>query len=249
MFRRAWKPLATTVLLAPPAYLYYRHSSSRTKYFDVAIREAGPDGQSAMVTRSLPLLTKERVDKLINEHASLESQPSPSGLTWKYSTAHLSSNNPIEDANAQAIISRSPSALGQSGQLLFFAVMDGHGGSDTSRLLSKVLIPAVALELTNLINAPSSSSKPSTLGGLKSLLFAKPSTYDDSATTPDMVSQAIQRAFSNLDFEITNAPLRLLAANIDKTTEKLPDLSQHPMAMASILPAISGTSLYHRQNR
>jgi hypothetical protein len=64
----------------------------------------------------------------------------------------------------------------------------------------------------------------------------------------EQVSQAIQRAFHNLDFEIVNGPLRVLAANVSKLDKTdVPDLSQHPMGQASMLPALSGM-LYTRFN-
>ena len=56
---------------------------------------------------------------------------------------------------------------------------------------------------------------------------------------PTYVSLAIQTAFANLDSQIINAPLRILAEHL-KQSKDLPDLTQHPMAVASMLPALSG---------
>ena len=60
---------------------------------------------------------------------------------------------------------------------------------------------------------------------------------------PERVAHAIRTAFVNLDQELTSAPLRILAEHVDKLGIQkgaIPDLSQHPMALASMLPAMSG---------
>jgi pyruvate dehydrogenase phosphatase len=145
MLRRAWKPiLGAAVFVAPPAYIYYRYTvSDKNPTFSIKVKEKGPDGKATMVKRSFPLLSKAVVDQRINEFATFTSQPPSEGLVWKHTTAQLSSNDPIEDAHARAIITTDLPAR----NLLFYAVMDGHAGFHTSRLLSQVLIPAVALEL------------------------------------------------------------------------------------------------------
>lgn len=245
MLRRAWKPLAASAAgVGTGAYVYTRFVATRPsplETFDLTIRE-----NSNMVTRTIPLIPKENVDQRINEFATQESRATAEGLLWKHTTAKLASNDPIEDANAQTIIDKEASALSPAGQLLFFSVMDGHGGKDTSRLLSKVLIPAVALELATLVQDPT-SNKSSWLASLKSLLGSSSSPKVEPRipldADPSAVTEAIQRAFTNLDSEIINAPLRILAANMDKTAfEKklIPDLSQHPMALPAMLPAMSG---------
>ncbi|KAI0053674.1 protein serine/threonine phosphatase 2C [Auriscalpium vulgare] len=255
MLRRVWKPVAATVVVVgAPAYLYTRSRSQSTRpapeqTFDISVRDG-----SSMGTRTVTLQSKADIDRRLREFATLESTATKEGLVWKHATARLASNDPIEDANAQAIIPKpaavvedGANAVTTAGELLFFAVMDGHGGFSTSRLLSKVLIPAVALELNALINPsyPSTSTalpSKSIYDTLKSyVVSAKPSTTPDP--TPKQVSQAIQRAFSNLDYEIVNAPLRVLAAATGGQLPKgeVPDLSAHPMAVASMMPALSGS--------
>ena len=128
---------------------------------------------------------------------------------------------------------------------MFFTVMDGHGGYHTSRLLSKVLIPAVALELSLLINEPAASvPKASTLSSLRAILWpTKAAPMAPFDADPRLTSLAIQRAFTNLDSEIVDAPLRILAEEMAKNgAEKqlIPNLSEHPMALATMLPAMSG---------
>jgi pyruvate dehydrogenase phosphatase len=126
--------------------------------------------------------------------------------------------------------------------------MDGHAGFHTSRLLSRVLIPAVVLELSSLAREGGAAAK--TASSILDILtspfsprsLARAGAPDESGHV-ERVSQAIQRAFDNLDFEIINGPLRVLAGNVGKLDmANVPDLSQHPMAEASMQPALSGLS-------
>ncbi|PSR93760.1 hypothetical protein PHLCEN_2v4655 [Hermanssonia centrifuga] len=248
MLNRLWKPvIGAAVLVGTPGYLYFKYTSKPKPKatFDLPIRVRGPDGKVSMATRSITFLTTDEVDAKLNEHARALSTVRPGGILWKQTTAFLAANDPIEDANASKIVERDPSAHSPAGDLLFFAVMDGHGGPQTSRLLSKVLIPAVALELALLINEPQSiAPKPSRLEKLKSLLrLTKPAPIMSEAD-PKLTALAIERAFVNLDSEIVDSPLRVLAESMarDGAEKKLiPDLSQHPMAIASMSPAMSGS--------
>jgi pyruvate dehydrogenase phosphatase len=247
MHRRAWKPiLGAVAIMAPPAYLYYTYNKNTT--FSINVKEKGPDGKPYAVKRSFPLLSKSTVDNRINEFAVSTTQSSNQGLVWKRSTAYLASNDPIEDAHAQATISTEATSSDPARSLLFYAVMDGHAGFDTSRLLSHVLIPAVVLELSSSAHDggahPKSSS--SMLDVFRSLFSSRsllPHADAPQEGHVERVSKAIRRAFDDVDFEIVNGPLRVLAANISKLdTTNVPDLSQHPMAEASMSPALSGMS-------
>lgn len=118
--------------------------------------------------------------------------------------------------------------------------MDGHSGFHTSRLLSHVLIPAVVLELSSFAQA---SPKASFILDILKYPFSPRSLSHQDASQDghvERVSQAIRKAFDDVDFEIVNGPLRVLAANISKLDKDVPDLSQHPMAEASMSPALSG---------
>lgn len=200
------------------------------------------------MTRSFGLMSAAEVEARLRALESAQRVDRPGGLIWRYTTAQLPSNNPIEDAYASAIVQKDTRPGAPEGDLLFFSVMDGHSGRHTSQLLSRTLIPAVALELKNLMDEPSSYSSPSAanssyIGKLKSMFSLKPTSapsipYD---ADPIYVSLAIQTAFSMLDSQIVNAPLRLLAEHLRGSPSKdLPDLTQHPMALASMLPALSG---------
>ena len=72
------------------------------------------------------MLSAEQVEKRLKESAIMQSTLRPGGLVWNRATASLASNNPIEDASASAIVERDQTETGPQGDLLFFAVMDGH---------------------------------------------------------------------------------------------------------------------------
>ncbi|KAJ7572340.1 hypothetical protein C8J56DRAFT_40609 [Mycena floridula] len=142
------------------------------------------------------------------------------------------SNNPIEDANAHQIIQKDQS----DGDYLFFAVMDGHGDRETSQLLSRIRIKATALKLPTFYRP---LPKPGVLASLMGTQSSSPRDAD-----PAQMSLAIQKAFENLDSDILKAPLRVLAENMDAESRKLnkiPDMSQIPLALQTMLPAISGS--------
>ncbi|KAF8914203.1 phosphatase 2C-like domain-containing protein [Gymnopilus junonius] len=243
MLRRVWKPVAATVVVVgAPAYYYYRSYSTQT--FDLSIRTRDSSGKSQMSSKTFTLLPLKESEARIRADAISEAYLRPDGLAWKYTTAQLSSNDPIEDAFANQIVARDESDPSAPGDYLFFAVMDGHGGYQTSHLLSRILIKAVAAELTNLLKDPNSASQPGLLDRVRSLLWQSPSTSPSFDASPARVSQAIQLAFTELDDELLSRPLRILANTLGPEGLKkreLPDLSQHPEALSSMLPAISGS--------
>ncbi|KAF7355531.1 PPM-type phosphatase domain-containing protein [Mycena sanguinolenta] len=254
MLRRAWKP--ALVVSAPVlGYLYY----TREQTFDLPVRVRGPDGKATMSTRTLPLLSMAAVDARIREKATANTVSRP-GIVWHHTTASVNANDPIEDATANQVIRRDEG----DGDLLFFTVMDGHGGYYTSQLLSRVLINAVALELSAL-DKSASDGRSGWLNGIKSALWGPPtvpankadvdihvSSDTDSPATPRKpdadpvrVARAIQTAFTSLDAELIAAPLRVLAAALEKDKDskstEIPDLSKHPLALPAMLPAMSGS--------
>lgn len=247
MLRRAWKPIAATSVLIGPGYYWYT-LKYRQEAFELAVKVRQADGKTVMTTRSFPLLPEETIEARIRERATTESNPRPGGIVWKHSTASLAANDPIEDANSHQIVERDAGDPAAPGDLLFFTVMDGHGGHHTSQLLSRVLINAVALELSTLINNPSAAppSSNSLLGSIKSSIMSTAARQPPEE--PKSVAWTIQNAFTKLDKELLNAPVQLLANNLDESalkTQNIPDLSQHPMALATMLPAVSGTLNVH----
>jgi pyruvate dehydrogenase phosphatase len=248
MIRRAWKPVAAIVFVGTPTYLYYRSKQEPQQTFDFHVRVRGPNGKHEMSTRTAPLLPMSVLEPRIREHATINTHSRPGGLIWKFATAALQSNDPIEDAHCSQIIARDESDPSAPGDYLFFAVMDGHGGRETSQLLSRVLIKGVAMELDSLVPNPQ-TEPPSFVQRMKSSLWSSPSpsTQSTSVSHTERVSRAIQDAFSKLDTELISAPLNILANNVDPDSLKkkvVPDLSQHPLALTSMLPAISGTYSY-----
>ena len=127
MLRRAWKPITGTVIgIAAPTSLYYYYTRVKPTTFDLQVRETGPDGKRFMATRTFEMLSTEQVEKRLKDSALIQSTLRPGGLVWNRATASLASNNPIEDASASAIVERDKTETGPQGDLLFFAVMDGH---------------------------------------------------------------------------------------------------------------------------
>ncbi|KAJ7575020.1 hypothetical protein C8J56DRAFT_458184 [Mycena floridula] len=180
--------------------------------------------------QKMTLLDWRSAEALLTENAVFHSDTRhPNALIWKHTTAWMASKTP----NAHQIIQRDQS----DGDYLFFAVMDGHGGRETSQLLSRILIKATALEITNL----STFSKP---GVLASLMGKQASLPCDAY--PAQMSLAIQKAFENFDSKLSkrHGPLYVLAENMDAESRKLnkiPDISQNPLALQTMLPAISGS--------
>ncbi|KAF9006600.1 phophatase 2C family protein [Cyathus striatus] len=244
MLRRAWKPIAGAVALGTPAFVYYRTYYVQ-QTFELPIRVRNAEGKAEMRSHTFQLLPLKTLEERIRENATYRTHTSSDDLVWNFTTAALASNDPLEDANATQIITRDPSDPSAPGDYLFFAVMDGHSGFHTSQLLSRILIKAVTVRLSSL-NSPTSQSKTGILESMKSL-FRTTSTSDRKSpmdADPNLVSFAIKEAFTNLDQELINAPLRVLANGLDEAAKKskvIPDLSQHPLALTTMLPAVSGS--------
>lgn len=241
MLRRVWKPIAaTTVLLGTPGYAYYALKQQPAQTFDIAVKVRGADGKPLMTSRTIPLLPKSTIDAQINEHATRREAHRPDGIIWKHSTATFAANSPIEDANANDILERDQNDPSAPGDLLFFAVMDGHSGPNTSRVLSQALIASVAMKLARLVDYPGSPKPNDVLTNAKSYLWPATKPTDSN---PEDVALAIQNAFAELDNNLVNAPIHLLKANVSETDLKkniIPDLSAHPHALLTMNPAISG---------
>lgn len=242
-------------------WIYTRRDLSTTSSgpsFDIRVRQRSPDGHTSMATKSISRLSPSDIEARLTANSKEEAISRPYGITWRHATASLNSNDPIEDANAQLILrqdggknTKGTHGLGNAGDLLFFAVMDGHAGPHTSRLLAKALIPAVALELSTLDKQSAERQGIDALGRsqegyLKTALsylqclipFVRHSLHTPS-DDPKYVQLAIQTAFANLDSEIVNAPVRVLEMLESKAGST--KSWEHPMAAASILPALSGS--------
>jgi pyruvate dehydrogenase phosphatase len=235
--------------IASTSYLYYRRKEDiamANQTFEISVRTRDSSGNRVASKRVLPLLLPNEVEKQLKAFAKTDSVLRD-GIQWNWHTAQVAANSPVEDAFANIIVERDPppaSSIGEkdpsstssNGDLLFFTVLDGHGGPYTSRLLSKTLIPTVALELSFLMHQPVPDSPPtasSTLAYLRSFVPQSRAstisrTFDQS---PEYVSLAIQNAFARLDSELIDAPLRIMDGKP----------SDDPLALASIYPALSGS--------
>jgi len=237
VLRSSIKPLAGTLAVGGSAYYIYSVYSRPT--FELPVKVAGPDGKTQMSTKVLPLLPMQTIDERLRRDATLETVSRPYGITWKHATASLSSNDPIEDAHSNQIIERDDAFSATSpGDFLFFNVFDGHRGPETSRLLSRVLINAVALELSQLVsstNALNTKSFTRTLFGT----YTSPQSYP----TPENISLTIEKSFAKLDSLLMDAPLSILQNHLKGRSLKdmtIPDLSNDSQGMSAMLAAVSG---------
>ncbi|KAL0580078.1 hypothetical protein V5O48_001937 [Marasmius crinis-equi] len=243
MLRRAWKPL--TAGIATGGAGYYLYTSSARQTIDIPVKTVGEDGKAVMTSKQFPLLTMKVVNERLNQNATSETVHRPYGVTWHHSTASLPSNDPIEDAHSHQIIQKDTNPESDvPGDYLFFSVFDGHRGPETSQLLSRILIRAVALELSQLA---SDVKKPLPNNGILHNLTSLVRPAKKSVSSPIEYGQgvpaAIEKVFTTLDWTLLNAPLEILKETIktQPKTDPIPDLSKHPMALKTMLPAISGS--------
>jgi pyruvate dehydrogenase phosphatase len=227
--------VGTVAGITGSAYYYMRNRPRPT--FDIPIRVRDSNGRSITTAKSLPLLEKAKVESLLTA-VQEQSSVARGGVKWTWHTAQLASNEPIEDTMAQQWSPRQNNV----GEHLYFAVMDGHGGPWTSKLLEKIIIPSVAFELQLLGSTPPTEYVPhiqsSTLSKLTDSLShiwqsktpANTVRFDED---PKYVSAAIQNAFARIDSEIVNAPFKLLS----QTGVGLDD----SMALPTLLPSLSGS--------
>lgn len=238
MLRRAWKPLAASIVVAAPAYYFY---TSREQTFELPVKvKTSDEKRSEIIMKTLPLLSMKTVDERLRQNATSETNPRPYGVTWHHTTSSLASNDPIEDAHSHQIIQSND---GTRGDLLFYTVFDGHGGRNTSQLLSRTLINAVALQLSQLAAA---SDSPSTKAFTDNLfgLWSKSSAGSGSWDVPS-ISSAMENAFVEFDRVLLDAPVAILKQVVQegKMSAKgpVPDLSGNASAIQALQAAISGT--------
>jgi pyruvate dehydrogenase phosphatase len=231
VLRTAWKPLVGGLAVVGGSAYYF----TRPATFELPIKLAGPDGKSQMSTKTLPLLPMQTINERLRKDSTSETVSRPYGITWKHTTASLPSNDPIEDAHSHQIIERDDALSSKMpGDYLFFNVFDGHRGPETSRLLSRVLINAVALELTQVAY----SAEAITGKSFTNKLFG---TSTSSSQTD--VASIIENAFTKLDSLLMDAPISFLQNHLKERSSKdmsIPDLSKDPQGMAAMMSAISG---------
>lgn len=248
-FARYRRPLVSLGILGPTSYFAYKYYNAPlpVSTFQISVRQRMADGKVERVPLTLPLLPLDEIERRLTLNETRASLP----RGWRYTTSHVNSNEPIEDAHATAVVSRGDFG-DKAGELLMFAVMDGHGGYWTSRLLSKTILPGVALELQTL-NEAEPQKAPFGASGLLSYLRSFLPFYSASssettptapktfASDPTYVQMAMKTAFAKLDSEIVNAPYRVLAPLLSNPGKLPIDLEKYPMALPTLLPALSGS--------
>ncbi|KAG9049523.1 hypothetical protein FS837_010003 [Tulasnella sp. UAMH 9824] len=263
---RYTRPAALTAAFGAAGYAVYRYRNSDTTAarpsFTLPVKSRASDGSVVTEMKSIPYLTKEDAERKLTENAWSTTIPragSSGKGVWRYETAFLASNNPIEDANAQMVVQPTEKDFwGMKGDkardLLFFAIMDGHSGFKTSRLLAKTLIPSVALELQSLVphdDAVPTKKQRSLFRYFISYFGFVSHPTETSAlypfhSDPKYVSTAIETAFANLDSQIVNAPIKAVDAltqgNKDmKASDLDPKSLEYQLTVSALLPALSGS--------
>lgn len=237
MLRRAWKPLAASIIVAGPAYYYL---TAREQTFEFPVKVKGSDGKkSEIIMKTLPLLSMKTVDSRLRQDATSETNSRPYGVTWHHTTSSLASNDPIEDAHSHQIIQSND---GTKGDLLFYTVFDGHGGRNTSQLLSRTLINAVALQLSQLAAA---SDSPSTKSFSDNLFGIWSKSASLGSWDVPSISSAIENAFVEFDNVLLDAPVSILKQAVQEgkmsANGPVPDLSGNASGVQTLQAAISGT--------
>ncbi|GAA5985618.1 hypothetical protein JCM5350_004110 [Sporobolomyces pararoseus] len=241
-------------------------SSERNNAFTIPVLEQ----TGATGTKTLALLSPAETNLRLTENQASFAVSRRGNPVLRYDTNHLASNSPIEDDSCCVILERDSKNSKIKGDLVFWGVFDGHSGWQTSRLLSSSLVSYVARELdavfrstspyTDLLPNNSSSSQPSSSsskpsiwslfgGGGSSSQTKRPDLELD--THDPILHEAIKTAFSKLDQEIIQAPVRLLE-KLQKEG-KLPNLKkssgqqgssfgiEQSEALNKLLPALSGS--------
>ncbi|PKI84239.1 [pyruvate dehydrogenase (acetyl-transferring)]-phosphatase [Malassezia vespertilionis] len=209
-----------------------RKYSTKQATFAIPVRRQTPGDPSFKV---ITPLSQAEVDTRLRAHERSTKIERPPGacLVARYDTNTVASNDPIEDKHAEVIVERDRGVdepLPKStqppdaprGDLCFFTVMDGHGGPDTSTMLSEKLVAFVALELDKVFRetgeyAKMGRSHVSTTSAIWHSLFGgdKNAASHRLATSaldgdPAIVQRAIVKGFRGLDKEIVTTPLELL---------------------------------------
>jgi len=136
----------------------------------------------------------------------------------RYDFSQLASNDPIEDDHSEQIVQVplvTPEDEEYSTDWHFWGVYDGHAGFSTSAKLREALIPHVVAELNKAYPAVAPQN---------------PLRLPPDPEKPEIVDQALARAFVQLDHEIVHEDIENLLANPSRKA-----------AIAKLPPALSGS--------
>ncbi|GAA5949303.1 hypothetical protein JCM21900_005598 [Sporobolomyces salmonicolor] len=228
------------------------HEGERSSFTVPVIAQTG--GTS---TKTLTLLTATETNARLHENEASFAVSRRGNPVLRYDTNNLASNSPIEDDSCCVILERDAKNK-VKGDLVFWGVFDGHSGWQTSRLLSSSLVSYVARELDAVFRSaapysdllPSSTAMSSSRPSIWSLFSSSSGAPKPELDVYDpIMQQAIKNAFSNMDHEIVNAPVRLLEkAQKEGKLQQLSSSKQaggfgieHGEALSTLLPALSGS--------
>ncbi|GAA5876822.1 hypothetical protein JCM1840_002055 [Sporobolomyces johnsonii] len=228
------------------------HEGERSSFTVPVIAQTG--GTS---TKTLTLLTAAETNARLHENEASFAVSRRGNPVLRYDTNNLASNSPIEDDSCCVILERDAKNK-VKGDLVFWGVFDGHSGWQTSRLLSSSLVSYVARELDAVFRSaapysdllPSSASTSSSRPSIWSLFSSSSGAPKPELDVYDpIMQQAIKNAFTNMDHEIVNAPVRLLEkAQKEGKLQQLSSSKQaggfgieHGEALSTLLPALSGS--------
>ncbi|KEI41908.1 uncharacterized protein L969DRAFT_100456 [Mixia osmundae IAM 14324] len=227
---------------------------------------SGTTTATKATSKTLAMLSAEETDRRLAEHAQSFSVGRAGNPLYRYDTSFLASNDPIEDDSCSVILSRDASSK-KTGDLMLFAVFDGHSGWQTSKYLSEHLLAYVGRELNavfageeeyakvRLASLASSSSIASDgskgndekgkmdrvwsfVTGSNSKTAQDTFQLDELDSDPNVTKEALRNAFRRLDSDIVNAPIKLLESTSGKG--KLNTTAQAE-ALQTLLPALSGS--------
>ncbi|PWN26478.1 protein serine/threonine phosphatase 2C [Jaminaea rosea] len=185
-------------VFAPPSS---PEPSSSSRNFSITVRH--PSTGERMTKVFTMLSDSESTKRLRQNERVVDVQDA--GAVSRYYVNSVAANAPIEDRSSQAILPHANSASAAA----FFAVMDGHAGWDTSELLSKRLIPEVALHIDAAHRlAEDRARNPGLAAKIKAALGAGSGSEEEIRS--GLVKEAISTAFLGLDKRICETPIEML---------------------------------------
>ncbi|KAH7924681.1 protein serine threonine phosphatase 2C [Leucogyrophana mollusca] len=207
--QRLFKRTIVGFVLGSSGLLYCLHTT-RTLHLDGQDTPLAPaDGHPTSIKTLLshPSDVNSRLRERERSHIAKDKT---SGIS-RYDVSQISSNYPCEDDHGEIIVPT------PSSQWAFFAIFDGHNGWETSRYLSKNLIPAIIGALAD------------TYGK-----YLHDHDIDNTTSTPspppEAIDDTIKETFTRLDDDIVNTPL-----------ENVFSSSSREAATRLLAPAYSGS--------
>ncbi|GES75570.1 protein serine/threonine phosphatase 2C [Rhizophagus clarus] len=188
--------------------LYYYLQGERQQTYNSSLNDKDDDERMSFNLIRSP---REATAKLRENQVSFSLQRNNGVL--KYDSNQLGSNYPIEDMSSVKIVPNSGKSIGDR---LFFGIYDGHSGYNTSKLLSKKLIPKVIEHLDKAIEG---------CGEYSNLVSNK----------QELTKKAIENAFVEVDGDIVNHSTNRLLNTSQKPDEGINYINEN------LLSALAGS--------